>query len=565
MRASKQLLSSIIVIGIALLVFWLGQFFYVKIDLTEDKRYTLTDATEQTIEKIEDVLFIRLLLDGEFPAGFRRLQTSAIEMLEGFKRINPNIEFVLDDPTDGDPETVAKRQEELAKDGVLPTNLRVREGTELQSKIIYPYALVYYGNRMVPVNLLENAPELDQETNLNNSVGLLEYKLANALDKIQKANKPIVAITTGHGELDSKQTRGFELLLKDFYQVGRLRLDSITSISQEISVVVVARPRHMFSEKEKFLLDQYVMNGGKLMFFIDALQLSLDSVAKYKDYIPQPYELNLEDLLFKYGCRINPELVLDIECSRIPQVIGMSGGKPQIELFPWYYHPLISPQMGHPISKNLDRVNLLFPSTIDTVETKTDIRKTALLQSSEYSRTQLVPVRINFDILKYDPDPSKFSKSDLLVGLLLEGNFPSLFENRLTRENQDLLESIGQEFRKVSEETRIIVVSDGDLIRSQYDQSTERTSPLGFNKWENFTFKGNQDFLLNSIEYLLNPDGVVNSRSKDVKLRLLDTVRTKSEKNYWQLINLALPIATVIVIGVVFYIIRRRKYTKYSA
>lgn len=565
MRASKQLLSSIIVIGIALLVFWLGQFFYVKIDLTEDKRYTLTDATEQTILKIEDVLFIRLLLDGEFPAGFRRLQTSTIEMLEGFKRINPNIEFVLDDPTYGDPETVAKRQEELAKDGVLPTNLRVREGTELQSKIIYPYALVYYGNRMVPVNLLENAPELDQETNLNNSVGLLEYKLANALDKIQKANKPIVAITTGHGELDSKQTRGFELLLKDFYQVGRLRLDSITSISQEISVVVVARPRYMFSDKEKFLLDQYVMNGGKLMFFIDALQLSLDSVAKYKDYIPQPYELNLEDLLFKYGCRINPELVLDIECSRIPQVIGMSGGKPQIELFPWYYHPLISPQMGHPISKNLDRVNLLFPSTIDTVETKTHIRKTALLQSSEYSRTQLVPVRINFDILKYDPDPSKFSKSNLLVGVLLEGNFPSLFENRLTRENQELLESIGQEFKKVSEETRIIVVSDGDLIRSQYDQSTERTSPLGYNKWENFTFKGNQDFLLNSIEYLLNPDGVVNSRSKEVKLRLLDTVRTKSEKNYWQLINLALPITAVIVIGVVFYIIRRRKYTKHSA
>ena len=483
-------------------------------------------------------------------------------MLDNFKRINPNIQYTLDDPTAGNAEEVRARQEELGKDGVFPTNLRVKDGTETKTKLIYPYVLVYYGSKVLPVNLLENAPEYDQETNLNNSIGLLEYKLANAIDKIQKANKAIVAFTTGHGELSQEQTRGFEAILRDYYQVGRLKLDSIISISQELEAVIIAKPKSGFSDKEKFLLDQYVMNGGKLLFFIDYLKISLDSVAKYPNYVPSAYELNLDDLLFKYGCRINPELILDLECSRIPQVIGRSGDQPQIELFPWYYHPLISPEQGHPVTKNLDRVNLLFPATIDSVQTKYKVKKTPLLKSSDYSRTQLVPARVSFDILKYEPDPEKYNKGPQTVGLLLEGQFSSLFENRLTSENEMLLQSIGQEFKKASVPNRILVVADGDLPRSQYDRSANRFSPLGYNKWENYTFKGNQDFLLNSMEYLLNPAGVVNSRTKEVKLRLLDTVRTKEEKSYWQFINITLPVLFIAAFGFLFYLFRIRKYAK---
>lgn len=564
-KGVRNHIISFILLGIILiLVNLINQYFYIKIDLTQDKRYTIGEATRNVVEDVEDVMFVRLLLEGSFPAGFKRLQTSAVEMLENFKRINPNIEFVLDDPTEGKPDDVKKRQEELAKDGVFPTNLRVKDGTETQTRLIYPYALIYYGNNLIPVNLLENAPEFDQETNLNNSIGLLEYKLANAIEKIQRANKPILAFTTGHGELSSKQTRGLESLLREYYQVGRLELDSIVEISQEIAAVIIARPLTAFKEKEKFLLDQYLMGGGKLLFFIDALSVSLDSVAKYQDYIPPVIELDLEDMLFKYGCRINHELVLDLECSRIPQVIGMSGDKPQIELFPWYYHPLIASQEVHPVTKNLDRINLLFPTTIDTVLTKTPVKKTPILQSSQYSRTQLVPVRVGFDILKYEPDPDKFNKGNQVVGVLLEGTFPSLFENRLTMENQLLLESLGQNFRPVSQETRILVVSDGDLPRSQYDESSGRFSPLGFNKWENYTFKGNQDFLLNSLEYLLNPEGVVSSRTKEVKLRLLDKVRTEEEKGYWQFINIGLPILFIIIFGTFYHFFRIRKYSKSS-
>lgn len=558
----KQIVTLLLVTAILLLANIVGQFVYKKFDLTQDKRYTITPATENVVEEVGDIMFVRVLLDGTFPAGFRRLQTATVEMLNNFKRINPNIQYTLDDPTAGNPDEVKARQEELGKDGVFPTNLRVKDGTETKTKLIYPYVLVYYGSRMIPVNLLENAPEYDQETNLNNSIGLLEYKLANAIDKIQKADKPIIAFTTGHGELSQEQTRGFESILREYYQIGRLKLDSLVSISQELSAVIITRPTMAFNDKEKFLLDQYVMNGGKLLFFIDRLRLSLDSVAKYPNYVPSDYELNLDDLLFKYGCRINPELILDLECSRIPQVIGMTGDQPQIELFPWYFHPLISPEQDHPITKNLDRVNLLFPTTIDTVKTKSTVKKVPLLTSSDYTRTQLIPARVSFDILKYEPDPDKYNKGPQITGLLLEGEFTSLFENRLTRDNEILLESIGQEFRKSSVPNRILVVSDGDLPRSQYDRNAKRFSPLGFNKWENYTFKGNQDFLLNAMEYLLNPDGVVNSRTKEVRLRLLDTVRTKNEKSYWQFFNIVLPVLFIAVFGFLFYILRIRKYAK---
>lgn len=564
-KANKLLVQGALVLAILFLVNIVSSYVHAKFDLTEDKRYTLTDATESMLEEVPDIMFVRVLLDGNFPAGFKRLQTSVVEMLESFRKVNSNITFQLDNPTDGNADEVKQRQEELAKDQVYPTNLRVREGTETQNKLIYPYALVHYGNKMIPVNLLENAPEFDQETNLNNSIALLEYKLANAIDKIQKADKPIVAFTTGHGELSRDQTQGFEAILRDYYQVGRLHLDSIISISQEIAVVIVARPTGPFSEKEKFVLDQYIMNGGKVMFFIEPLRLSLDSVAKYPNYIPQAYELNLDDMFFKYGCRINSELVLDLECSRIPQVIGMSGGKPQIELFPWYYHPLISPDQDHPATKNIDRVNLLSPTTIDTLKTKNKVNKYPILQTSEYTRTQLIPVRISFDILKHEPDPAKYDKGPKTVGLFLEGEFTSLFENRVTRENEEVLASIGAEFKESSEMTRIMVVTDGDLPRNHFDPSNGRSRPLGFNKWENFTFKGNQDLLLNSMEYLLNPEGILNSRAKDVKLRLLNTVRSKEEMAYWQFFNLGIPLIFIALFGVLFNYTRRRRYTKQTS
>ena len=307
------------------------------------------------------------------------------------------------------------------------------------------------------------------------------------------------------------------------------------------------------------------MNGGKVILFLNALKMSLDRLATRSEFIPEPQDLNLGDLFFKYGFRIESNMVLDMECSRIPQVIGKVGDKPQIELFPWYYFPIPAPRTNHPIVNNIDRILMDFPASIDTLKTKQVVRKIPLIVSSNYSRFQLAPAKVSFDILRYKPEPEKFNKPNLIMGLLLEGTFNSAFENRVEEGMLQSLKSIQAEFKSSSSETKMMVVSDGDVLKNFYDFSTHQFSTLGYSKFEKPTYNGNKEFFLNSIEYLTNRENILEARSKQYKIRLLNQVKIDQERSYWQVLNLGLPLAILILFGIVNTYWRRKRYTKNTA
>ena len=566
MKNLGNYIKLIIIAAILIVLNIIAGYVHSYIDLTEEKRFTLAESTTNLLYEVEDRIIIKVLLEGKFPASFKRLQQATREMVGEFRDENSNIDYVFEDPTEGDMDNVNNRIRSLAELGVVGRSLTYFEGKEKVQKLVFPYALVQYGDREVIVNLLETAsgPE-DEESMLNKSVSLLEYKLANAIQKITARNQGNIVFTSGQGELEPKYRTSLKNELSRFYNIGDLPLDSITSIGQEADLVIVARPTKEFSLKNQFKLDQYVMNGGKIIWLIDKMDAHLDSIQKYKFYVPKEYPLGLDDMWFKYGARIQPNFVLDLQSTAIPQVIGQSGGRPQTQLFPWFYHPLVAPASTHPIVKNLDRVNMYWPSTIDTIQTKTHVQKTVLLASSQYSRYQMNPVRLNFEILKVEPDPSKFNKGRQPVALMLEGQFPSLFENRVDESFKKTLESINQPFRAVSVPTKQLIVSDSDFAANWFNERTQESYPMGYNPYlpqgQNI-FQGNQDFMINTIEYMISEGGVLEARNREVKLRLLNGPKVREEQTIWQLINIGLPLLFIILFGLVYNYLRRRKYSK---
>ncbi len=548
-------------IGILLALTLLGRFVFLQWDLTEENRYTLTKPTQELLKELDEPIYVSVLLEGEFPAGFKRLQRATSEMLNEFQKKNGLIQYAFDDPRAGDVEMQNARAQELAKDGIIPTRLRIRESGEATDKLIYPYAIFRYGSEMAVVNLLENErPGVDSEWILNNSITLLEYKFANAIQKLRESRKANIIFVKGHDELAIQQTSWLEKELRRSYNTAHVDLDTVVRIPEEIDLMIVARPRSAFSTHELFLIDQYLVNGGNSIFLIDALDVSLDSINQSQDFLPQAFALDLDPLFFRLGLRIEPNLLLDLECTRIPLVVGDLGGRPQTELFPWYYHPLLSPKSDHPIVKDMDRVNFFFPSTIDTIQSRPGLSKTILLTSSEYSRTQRIPVRLNFEILRYEPDVASFNNGNQAVAVLVEGEFSSMFENRITEELLALTRQVNVEFRVTNKASKTLVVSDGDLAKNLYNAETGDIRELGYNKFENFVFQGNQTFLLNAIEYMLDENGILAARGKEIKLRMLDTVRAKEESMKWQLLNIGVPVLLVIFGTVLFNYMRKKKY-----
>jgi ABC-2 type transport system permease protein len=548
--------------GILVVVNILAHQVYTHIDLTEEKRYTLTKPTRELLKSVNDRIYVRVLLEGEFPAGFKRLRTATREMLEDFRSLNAYIDYQFEDPNKGSKEEVNARRKALLEEGIAPVNLNVRGEGESKSQIIYPTAIFHYGKRKVIVNLLENqSPTLSPDEVINNSISLLEYKFANAIKKLQAKGRPIILFTRGHGELDELQTKDLERSLRQFYDTDRITLDSVIHLpADKCALLIVARPRSAFSERDKFIIDQYIMGGGKVLWLIDRLDAGLDSLRHRKRFIPQDYPLNLEDVLFKYGVRIQPDLVLDMECTQIPLQVGVVGNAPQFRLFPWPYHLAVLPTGNHPVVKNLDRVELCFCSSMDTIRTKTPVKKTVLLRSSKYSRLQFSPIELGFDIMGEELKPEYFNKGHQILGVLLEGEFPSAYENRVTEQMAKGLQQVGISFRSVSVPTRMIVISDGDVAANFVrDREKKEWLPLGFNRFENATY-ANRDLLINAVEYLIEPGGVIEARSREVKLRLLDTVRAKEEKPFWQALNIGAPLFFLGLFGAIFHRLRKRRY-----
>ncbi|MCB9316800.1 MAG: gliding motility-associated ABC transporter substrate-binding protein GldG [Lewinellaceae bacterium] len=562
-QRSQALLQFGLFCGIILFVNIIANSFYAHLDLTEEKRFTLTKPTKAMLSALEDRIYVQVLLQGEFPAGFKRLQTATREMLDDFRSVTGYIDYQFLDPLEGSTDDIKARQKALLEDGIAPVNLRVNEQGESKQQLIYPVAVFHYGQRKVVVNLLENqSPTLMPDEVVNNSVSLLEYKFANAIKKLQAENRAAILFTRGHGELDELETIDLERSLHQFYDTDRIALDSVIQIDPKIcQLLVVAKPRGPFSERDKFKIDQFIMQGGKVLWLIDRLNASLDSLRQQLRFYPVDYPLNIEDMLFKYGVRIQPDMVLDIECSKIPLQVGVVGNAPQFQLFGWPYFPAVRPTGRHPVVKNLDRVELKFCSSIDTIRTKTPVRKTVLLQSSRYSRLQFSPIELNFGIVRSELNPENFNKGPQTVGVLLEGVFPSNFENRVSQDMLAGLKQVGVDYRNASvPDNRMIVISDGDVAANVIrNRESKEWLPLGYNRYENSTY-ANKELLLNAVEYLIDATGVIEARSKEVKLRLLDTVRARDEQTFWQVINLGLPLVFLGIFGAVFFWRRKRKY-----
>lgn len=561
--------QALITVGLTILILIvinvLANIFNTHIDLTEEKRFTLTEPTKRQLATLDDNVFVRVLLDGKFPAAIKHLQTSARDMLEDFHALNPRVEYKFEDPSvGGTPEEKKKRFEDMRQEGLVPMRLKLVDNTEKTEQYIYPFAEFNYKNRKVIVRLLEdNTPGTTPDMALNNSVSLLEYKFSNAIQKLVKNDRPNIVFTEGHDELKKEETADLEKTLRAFYDTGRMNLDSIGEIpiktDNKIDVLVIAKPKMSFSEKQKFQLDNYVMQGGKIVWLIDKLNADLLGMQKTGEMLPTEYPLNLDDMLFKYGARINPNLVVDMQCARIMLATGQAGSSAQFEPFSWYYYPIVAPASKHPVVKSLDRVWLQFPSSIDTIRTKTPVTKTVLLASSRTSRLQFTPTRLNFEILRYPADPTKFDKGAQTLALMLEGQFPSLFENRLTPEQLNYFAQKGENYTPLSIPTKMLVVSDGDIARNDFDAKQGTISPLGFNRDEKYKF-ANKDFLLNAIEYMLDDKGIIEARGKEVKLRLIDTVKAKNNKTLIQTINIVLPLIFVAVFGAVYFWRRKKVY-----
>ena len=561
-QRSQAFLQFALFCGIVLFVNILANQFYSHLDLTEEKRFTLTNPTRELLKSLNDRVYVRVLLEGEFPAGFKRLRTATREMLDDFRSVSSYIDYQFEDPNAGSVEDINARRKALYEEGIAPVNLSVSDEGGAKQQLIYPTAIFHFGKRKVVVNLLENqSPTLRPDEVVNNSVSLLEYKFANAIKKLRAKSRPIILFTRGHGELDELQTTDLERTLHQFYDTDRIALDSVVQIeSDQCALLIVAKPQFEFSERDKFKIDQYVMQGGKVLWLVDRLNADLDSLRHADHFVPSDYPLNIEDMLFKYGARIQPDLVVDMECTKIPLRVGVVGNAPQFKLFPWPYHPAVLPVGKHPVVKNLDRVELRFCSSIDTIRTKTPVNKTVLLRSSRYSRLQFSPIELTFELVRTPPEPENFNKGNQTVGVLLEGVFPSNYENRVSEEMLAGLQRLGVAYRNASVPTRMIVISDGDVAANYVrDRAKKEWFPLGFNHYENITF-ANKDLLINAIEYLIEPAGVIEARSREVKLRLLDTVRARDEKTLWQALNLVLPLAFLGIFGAAFFFVRKRRY-----
>ena len=559
---SKQKRKDFKTLGLAILVIVVvnilsGQFFG-RLDFTAEKRYTLSDVSKNILRNLKEPVVITVYLEGDFPSGFKRLRNASKDLLTDFKAYaGSNIEYQFIDPTSGKNEQ--QKQEffnELYAKGIEATNLSVKTESGLTQKVIIPAALVSFNGKEIPVKLLQSRMGLSPEEVLNNSVQNLEFAFISAIKKIASGGKPRIAFTTGHNELSNLQLQDAVKGLSDGYDVVRLDLTAtpFTEI-EKLKLLIIAKPNTEFTEAEKFKIDQFLMRGGKVIWAIDQVNADLDSIKIGRgQQLAFGKKLNLDDQLFKYGIRINYDLIGDMNCGQIPVSVGNVGTDAQIQMVPWLFNPIIMPMLQHPIIKNLDGIKTQFASTIDTIATK-NVRKTILLSTSPYNRELQTPTMISLDMIEDTPDPKKFQSKPKAVGVLLEGQFASNFLNRPTPEG--INESIS--VLPKSKPTKMLVFSDGDIFRSDISDKDGSVYPLGYDHFMQQTF-GNRNFLLNAVDYLTDDSQLINLRSKEIEMRLLDKGRLVSEKTKFQIINTVIPILMVIISGIFQHIYRRRKF-----
>lgn len=557
-RHTKKLVKLSIVIFALIAAGWLSQQVFFRIDLTSEKRYTLSETTRRFMQDLDSDLYIKVYLDGELNAGFRRLATASREMLEELKsEAGRRMQFKFISP---DEITAVEKKallEELAEFGLEPQSVfeTAEDGRQIQS-FVFPYALVYYNEQIIGINLLENLPSRSGSENLNISIEGLEYKFTNAFKWLASQEKPRIAFLEGHGELDELDVIEATDALSAYYQVDRGQIGEDASVLTPYQVVIIAKPSIPFSEKDKYVLDQYLMNGGRLLYLVDAVNVTLDSLRQSPQTIGLYNDVNLDDQLFKYGVRVNPVVIEDIQAGRI-MMNARPQGQPQLVPVPWLYSPLLSSAQNHPVTRNINLVRGVFTGTIDTVGVGLKLSRQVLLRSSQFTKVSQTPVFISMADVNKQPKQQEFNTSYQTVALIQEGVFPSVF---LNRQVPDGLINVG-DYRAESIPTRLMVVADGDVIRNEvrFKSSNPQVIPLGYDEGSRQIY-GNKDFIVNAVNYLCDEEGWMQLRGRHLALRLLDKQKLTEGTSWWKWLNVALPVMLIILGSALFTYLRYRRF-----
>jgi len=542
-----------------MLILVLSCFIFFRIDLTSEKRYSISEQSKNLMTKVEEPIKITIYLDGDLNSGFQRLKKSTQEMLEELSVYSDKkAELRFENPSLAEnSEQREKKYSELEAAGFTPTAVyeHDKEGKSIQ-KVIFPWLEMTYKNRKVQICLLKNIRGNSGEENLNISIENLEFEITDGIRRLINTEVNKIAYLEGHGELVEAQTFDVNKSLSRYFQIDRGILGGNPDILKDYKVVIIAKPTKAFSESDKFIIDQYIMNGGRVLWLIDGVRISRENLSSFGKSPAIEQDLNLNDQLFRYGVRINPVLLQDVQCASVPVNVAPAGTNPQFQPMPFYYAPLLLTSPEHPITRNITQVRSEFSSGIDMVGDNKQAIYQVLLASSDNTHILGTPATIDLSQKFKVNDKSYFNVGYVPVAVAMEGNFESVFANRMMPKGI----TANYPIRKLSLNTRQIVVANGDIIRNEIALKDSTTIPLGFDRYMNQQF-GNKDFIQNVVLYLADNEGWMQLRNREMKLRLLNKHQIADERMLWQLINVLTPLVLLLIFGIVYQIIRKRKYT----
>lgn len=557
---NKDLLSLIIsIFGICLLAYFLNMNFF-RLDLTSEKKYTLSDATKNILSKVKKPLYFEIYLAGDLPIGFKNLQKSLLELLDEYSIYSSKeLDYMLINPSDALSSDIREaKYKSLQKRGLKASSLQhKKQDGSITQKIIFPSLILHNKEKEIVINFLHNSASLSWEENLNVSVENLEYELTNAISKITFNRKKTIAYLKGHGELNMLNVASVNSKLSENYNIIQISSNELRNKYKEVKTLIIAQPRNNFTEKDKYIIDQYIMNEGSVLWLIDEVDCSLDSLINHSSTTATYKPLNIDDQLFHYGVRINADLLLDKQCLLIPIQTSLPGTAKAFTPSPWYYSPLLETNTTHPISSNVGVVKGEFVNSINFVGTNEKIKKTVLLRSSNYTRLQKVPLKVSLDISRQRFTANDFLAGSRMVSVLLEGEFKSVFNNRINKNINKKL------FKKQSINSKMIIVSDGDIIKNGYVGVGDniKIHPLAYDRYSRQTY-GNSEFLINAINYLSGDFNLISLRSREIKMRLLDKTLVRKNKFVIQTLNMIIPAIIILIFAFCFLFYRKYIYLK---
>jgi len=552
----RDIRNFILLVIILFLVNFIFSFYFFRWDLTSEKRYTLSKFTKEFLKNIDDIVYFKIYLSGDLPPEFNKLKNEVKEMLDEMRIYNDNIQYEFIDINEiGNKEDIRNLEKQLYDKGLVPEQVVEKKENKTSESLVWPGAIVSYKGKETVWQIFSRQLGFTPQENLNHALNEIEYGICKTIHKLQRKKRPEISIVEGHKELDTLRLYDFIRSLSEEYNVSRININHKLYALKNLDAIIIAKPDTTIDEKDKFIIDQFIMKGGKVLWLIDPVKLNMDSFRLKGFSVALDNPINLDDMLFRYGVRLNTDLIQDLQCAVIPVNIGFSKGQPNFKLFPWIFFPLIMPNSQHPIVKNLDLIKTEFVSSIDTLSTS-GIKKTILLTSSKNTRVTPVPFRVSLAITQFKLKESAFNQGYKPIAVLLEGTFKSLYANRIPT---IIMEDSTIQFKEVSVPNKMIVISDGDIIKNDFNRATGMIYPLGYDKYTNQTF-ANKQFLLNCISYLLDDTGLLQLRSREVKLRLLDMKKVSLQKSKWQMYNVLLPPFIILMFSLIQYYLRKRKY-----